>query len=109
MQVKLSSNQYDIVASGMAYFFEKDADLTMNIEADNGYQFSVVVRFQENSSQDQEIEKEIKENTIFLTCYNFKESGTGLSEPAQIAVIDGKRLFITFWSYLDGNEKKSSR
>lgn len=109
MQVKITSGQYNIVASGMAYLFDKNADFTMNIEADNGYSFSVVLKFEENFQKEYTIQKDIRNNTIFLTCYNFNESGTGLSKPVEIAVIAGKALYLMFWSYLDGNEKKKNR
>lgn len=105
MQIKVSSNQYDIVASSTVYLFEKEADLTMNIKADNGYTFSIVMKFEENSTKELSIQKDVQGTTIFLTCYNFNESGSGLSEPVQIAMVDGKPLYIIFWSYLDGNEK----
>lgn len=105
MQVKISSKGHDIVASGMAYLFDKDADLTMNIEADDGYSFRLVMKFEEDSEREQGIEQNVQDNTIFLTCYNFIGAGTGLYEPTQIAMMNGKALFLVFWSYLDGAEK----
>lgn len=105
VQIQLSSMGHDIVASGMAYLFDKDADLTMDIEADGGYRFRLVMKFEEDSDKEQGIEQNVRDNTIFLTCCNFIEAGTGLYEPVQIAIVNGKALFLVFWSYLDGTEK----
>lgn len=48
------------------------------------------------------------ENALLkVECTNFNAVGTGTTEPIEIATIDGKKLFIHFWSYLlGGNEKK---
>ena len=109
MQIQLSSRGHEIVGSGMAYLFDTDAELTMNIEADDGYSFRLVMKFEEDSGREQCIEQNVQDNTIFLTCYNFIETGTGLYEPAQIAVINGKPLFLVFWSFLDGTEKEKKK
>lgn len=105
MQIEISSNQHDIVSGGMAYLFHKDADLTISIKADNGYCFSVVLKFVEDSAREQAVQSDMQGQDLFLTCYNFQKSGTGLSEPVQIASIEGKEMYLMFWSYLDGDEK----
>lgn len=104
MQVKVSSGQYEIIAGGMAYLFDNDLDLTIEVKADNGYCIWVVLNFRENATGKKEIQSEIHDTKIILNCYNFDDSGAGLSVPVQLAVIEGKGLYLTFWSYLDGVE-----
>ena len=45
MLVSLSSGNYDIVASGQAFLFSKDKDLRIDIQADNGFAFSLILNF----------------------------------------------------------------
>lgn len=99
MQVKLSSGQKEILDHGTVFLFDENADLTLDITGDNSY------NLRNDSLQKQSIQTERLENCIEMTCVNFQSSGTGLRTPAKIAVVDGKEIYITFWSYLEGRGK----
>ncbi len=106
MQVKLSSGKREILDHGTVFLFDENADLTLDITGDNAYNLRLVLKFINDSLQKQNIKTEQTDNCIKLTCVNFQSSGTGLSTPAQIAVIDGKKIYIMFWSYLEGSDQK---
>ena len=106
MQVKLSSGKREILDHGTVFLFDENADLTLDITGDDSYNLRFVLKFINDSLQKQSIKTEKTENCIKLTCVNFQSSGTGLSTPAQIAVIDGKKIYIMFWSYLEGSDQK---
>ena len=105
MQVKLSSGQKEILDHGTVFLFDENADLSLDITGDNSYNLRLVLKFTNDSLQKQSIKTERLENCIEMTCVNFQSSGTGLRTPAKIAVVDGKEIYITFWSYLEGRGK----
>lgn len=45
-----------------------------------------------------------------MECVNFLSSGTGTSVPLELATIQAKKMYIMFWTYLEGDvlgQKKS--
>jgi hypothetical protein len=44
-----------------------------------------------------------------IICTNFTAEGTGLTTPAEIAVINGKKIYFMFWAYLEGKEENKSK
>ncbi len=106
MQIHLSSGNYDIVSCGQAYLFDKDKDLTIHVESDNGFAFSVVLKFLEDHSGRRSMEQEASEDEIILSCMNFEDNGAGLVSPSKIAVIQNKEVYLMFWSFVDGENKK---
>lgn len=109
MQVRLSSGEYNIVNSGQTFLFGEDKDLTIDIIANDNFEFSITLKFLKDTSGEQRIESEIIENAIIISCINFDDIGTGLISPVRIAAIDGKELYIMFWSYLKGQEEGKVR
>lgn len=109
MQINLSSDQYSIVSSGQAFLFGVDANLKIDIVSDSNFEFSVVLEFQQDSSNEQRLEQKNDGNVITLTCHNFHDEGTGLTKPMKLARIDGKNLFLMFWSYVEGEADRKSR
>lgn len=102
MKVALSSDGYSIVSSGQAFLFGSDKDLEIHVQADNGFEFGVILKFVTDDSERYRVDKSMDDNRITLTCVNFEDSGTGLSRPVRLARIDDKELFLMFWSYLEG-------
>lgn len=102
MKVALSSDGYSIVSSGQAFLFGADKDLEIHVQADNGFEFGVILKFVTDDSEKYRIDKSMDDNRITLTCVNFEDAGTGLSKPVRLARIDDKELFLMFWSYLEG-------
>ncbi len=102
MQVCLSSGNYRIISSGQSFLFGENKDLKINIMADNGFEFSIVLVFETDDTGEQRIARAICGNSITLSCFNFIDTGTGLSKPILIASIEGKEIWFIFWAYLDG-------
>lgn len=102
MQISLSSGNYDIVASGQAFLFSKDNDFRIDIQAENGFAFSLILNFVADRSGKQNIQRKINDNIITLNCINFENTGSGVKEPVKVATIDGRDLYFTFWAYLEG-------
>lgn len=110
MQVSLSSGEYKIISTGTTFLFGEDKDLTIDIAADDGFQFSVVMEFKEDGELgDSRVEGDCTENVLRLQCYNFSNSGTGSCWPTKIGMLDGKNIYLMFWSYLDGDREKRAR
>lgn len=109
MQVSLSSGNYHIISSGQTFLFGLDKDLRLIITADNHFQFSIVLKFEEDSSNERRIDTKINGDTIILNCFNFDDMGTGLTKPLSIAQVEGKEIFFIFWSYLEGAERGKVR
>lgn len=109
MQIQLSSDNYDIVACGQAYLFGMDKNFRIDVKATDDFSFSIVLNFCEKQSGDQKIDQKIDGNELRLTCINFKNTGSGVKKPVKIATVDGKKLYFTFWSFVDGEESRSVR
>lgn len=104
MKVALSSDGYSIVSSGQTFLFGADKTLEIHVQADNGFEFGVILKFVTDDSEKYRIDKSMDDNRITLTCVNFEDAGTGLSRPVRLARIDDKELFLMFWSYLEGSD-----
>ena len=109
MLISLSSGDFDIVASGQAFLFAKDKDFRIDIKEGEEFTFSITLNFSENESGTEDIQVRTNGNEIILTCLNFKNTGTGVSEPVKVATLDGRDLYFTFWSYLEGKKSRSVR
>jgi hypothetical protein len=106
MQISLSSDNYSIVSSGQAFLFGADKDLKINILEDNGNESAIVLEFKQDASGEQRIEQDIKDDTLTLNCFNFNDAGTGLTVPVNIGEIDGHKVFLMFWSSVEGKNGK---
>lgn len=109
MQVKLSSQQYEILDHGTVFLFAGNSDLTLDIIADDSFEFILSLNFTEDISRARSLETEILENRITLTCINFSSDGTGLTVPMELAVVNEKKIYFMFWTYLEGNEDGKPR
>lgn len=107
MEISLKSGGYDIVAHGEVFLFGADKDLTIDIVADRGFSFSIVLRFQEDPGGGQRVENQVSGDEIIVTCVNFRDFGTGLMEPVRIAEVEGGGLYLMFWSSVNGKERKT--
>lgn len=107
MRISLSSGNYDIIASGQAFLFSKDSDFRIDIQANREFTFSITLNFTEDESGNRDIQVKTDCNDIVLTCINFENSGAGIKEPVEVAAIDGRKLYFTFWAYLEGAASRS--
>lgn len=107
MQVSLSSGNYDIIASGQAFLFSKDKDFRIDVRTDSGFVFSLILNFIESGSGERNLQMKTNDHVITLTCTNFEGAGAGLKDPVKLAVVDGRDLYLIFWSYLEGKGTRS--
>ena len=109
MQVSLSSGTYNIIASGETILFGNSNELTINVDGENELKLCVTIRFLTDESGERRIEREIESERLILLSYNFSETGTGLSTPAYIANINNRKVYLSFWSYLEGSNSPKVR
>lgn len=98
MQVHMSSGNYDILASGEAFLFGPDADLTIQILEDDGEELKIVMKFSEDASGKRDIQSDVTEDSLVIRCVNFTGLDMSLKRPTHIAEIDGKEVFLLFSS-----------
>ena len=103
MQIYLSSGGCDIIASGQTFLFGRQEDLRIRVEME------IRLNFMENESGEVRIQSRLKGDILTISCLNFENAGSGVSTPQEIAEIDGRKLYFTFWSYVDGKESRSVR
>ena len=101
MLVKLSSRNYDIIVHGTVFLFDVNSDLTLNFKEDS-FEFSLTINFLEDLSKERKVNTEIIDNNIRMNCINFEATGAGLTEPKELAIVNEKKIYITFWSDLYG-------
>lgn len=109
MQINLSSGLYEIISHGQVFLFDINENFRIHILTDDDFEFSVDLKFKNDPDGEQRIQKALEGNVISLICYNFDDIGTGLTKPMAIAKVDGKEMFLMFWSYLEGNESGKVR
>ena len=109
MQVKLSSQNREIIDHGTVLLFSENADFTLKMVSEEGLEVELTVLFQENPGGKQEVQTDVADNHVTLTCINFSATGTGMSFPVQIAVLDGKTIYFIFWAYLDGTKGNQAK
>lgn len=105
MKIRLSSQKYEIISYGTVFLFGENSDLSIHIDDENAFQLNLCMHFIEAASEPQEIKTAVSQNSLTLTCINFASNGTGLTTPMELALIDGKKIYFMFWSYLEGNEQ----
>lgn len=109
MQIYLSSGGCDIIASGQTFLFGRQEDLRIRVEMEQGFSMEIRLNFMENESGEVRIQSRLKGDILTISCLNFENAGSGVSAPQEIAEIDGRKLYFTFWSYVDGKESRSVR
>lgn len=105
MQISLSSGEYKIIDSRQVYLFDQDADFRMDIQTDNGFEFSLLFKFELDNRKKQEMQCITEGNAIHIICRNFADEGCGTAEPLRIARVEDKQWYIIFWSYREGDRK----
>lgn len=103
MKINLHSLNYDIIDHGTVFLFDEDSDLTFDIDTENNFHFRLVLKFINNPISGQMINRNVINNEIIMECVNFLSSGTGTSIPIEIAMTNGKKIYIMFWTYIEGD------
>lgn len=108
MQVRLSSGDYTIIASGETFLFEEFGDLTIRAEDETGPQFTLVLKFLDEPGE-HNVQTEVQEDSLVAFCRGFKPSGTGLTGPVHFATIEEKKFYLMFWSQCFGGKEGRTR
>lgn len=106
MEIGLRSGGCDIIAHGETFLFGMNQDLVIDVRVQEDFLFSVTLRFETDSSGEQRIKPDASENEIVVSCMNFSDEGSGLLEPVKIAEVEGKALYLMFWSFVYGSGRK---
>lgn len=109
MNITLSSKKLSIIDTGLVYLADADADLTLYFEVEEGHDLSLELTFIKDSSGTQAVNRSQSGNKIKYQCVNFSDTGTGTTEPVEVATVQGKTLYILFWSFLLGDMKEKKR
>ena len=105
MQIKLSSQNQEVIDHGTVLLFSENAAFTLEINSED-FEMKLTVQFEKDSAKKRKVKTDIVDNHIILTCINFSASGTGLTTPVQIAVINHKKIYFMFWAYQIGTVEK---
>lgn len=102
MQVSKSSANFIIIDSGEVILYSRDADLSFRFDAESQENYVLRLRFFEDVSGAQRIQQENYPGFTGLDCYNFQNMGAGTSFPYEFASYNGRKMYISFWSYVEG-------
>lgn len=104
MITMISSDDYVVTDSGSVFLFSDKSNLEISQNVDD-FVFKIVFLFETVDNKKQFVDKNVVGNTIEIKCVNFNnELGTGTIEPVNIATINHKKLYIHFWTYLQGSQ-----
>ena len=107
--VRVRSSGNEVIASGMAYTFEKNGEIEISLEAGAGKKLYFEFRFRDEEGEKQSIdtaETETKDR-LTLTCINFNNVlGTGMKRAVKVGDYEGKQLYLTFRVYGYEEQKK---
>lgn len=97
---------YEILENDTVLLPSKVSNLRLHFKFEE-FEFDFQMQFIVNEENPEEkLKLKIEGTLIRVECTNFNNPlGTGTIEPIEIATIDGKKLFIHFWSYLLGNNE----
>lgn len=106
MQINLSSGDYNIISSSQVFLFGEDEHFKLDVVADDGFEFSLILKFVKDGSEEWHVTRDVEGNTITFNCLNFHDRGTGSINPLKLAKVGGKQWFLMFWSNLEGESEK---
>lgn len=109
MDIKAKINNLNIIHSGFGILISKEDRLRIKIKTDNGLNFEIYMIFNDiDSVKSQNMATRVNNDVIEIHCLNFNNpSGTGVSQPIDLATVGDKHLYLVFWVYaLGGNSKK---
>ncbi len=109
MQVHLSSGSYSIIASGESFLFGPYEDLKIQVDDGNEFQVKIILKFTEDTSGEYDINTNVENDSLVITCVNFRSMGTGLKRPAHIADVNGKKVYLMFSSSYLGDKEDRAR
>ena len=109
MSINLSSGNYHIIASGSTFLYDPWGDLSIIIEQNNQSFLSLVLKFSKDNGTGPRIETTVEDDTLIVTCYQFRGAQDHLKSPTHIATINNKEISILFSSQFIGNKEQATR
>lgn len=111
MITNISTDNYNVLESNIVYLPDEHSDLILHFRFEENFEFDFKFIFKSDSEDtNSRLERKQNENILEAICVNFDNIlGTGTSEPLSVATINGKQLYIHFWSFLLGNSEGKKR
>ena len=103
MIVKKQSSNYDVLDYGTIILFDEKSNFVLYVDTEDNFKFQVTIDFSDDNSGQKFIDTKTKNNEIKMTCMNFLSSGTGTSVPIEIATWKSKKIYLSFWVYIEGD------
>lgn len=100
------TDNFKILDSNVVLLPNNNSDLTLHFKFDD-FEFDFQMIFvDDKEDESQRLKRETEGSLLKAVCFNFNNMfGTGTVTPLDIATIEGKKLYIHFWSYLQGIEE----
>jgi len=108
MNIKKYSGNFEVIDSGTLLAYSGYSDIEFDVQMNEEFAFILVFKFASDGKSEHHLKSQVDDNKITITCINFDNTlGTGTSRPIELAVFEGKKIFINFWVY--GLGKKTAR
>lgn len=104
MKIDVFSNNKNVIASNSVIMFTSSDELILSIKADSGFAFKIHLEFEEDETKKRDLASKVENNDIFFKCMNFDDVGAGTTNPIDIATVEGKKVYIHFWSWRPAKE-----
>ncbi|MBQ7099139.1 MAG: hypothetical protein IJO05_05410 [Oscillospiraceae bacterium] len=98
MQVRLSSGNYDIIASNEVFLYKDCNELTFQINDDDDSRSQLIMRFLQDETRKSRVDVEPDgDYVLILSCFNFFDRfAMGLKEPLLIGESMSKNVYLIF-------------
>lgn len=107
LTISEKSGSFFILESKTIMLASKDEELSIDVKTEKGFKFKLAFKFIERDDPGLDMAYEGKNGVIIFYCTNFNTPiGAGTNTPIEIAVIDEKKVYIHFWSYLLGGKTR---
>lgn len=106
MTITKMSKDKKILDSGSIITFDTTADISFNMQFDNNFSFNLIFKFENDvNNKNHSLNFNLQDNTITFSCINFNNPlGTGTKKALELATVEDKKVFITFWVTTMGAE-----
>lgn len=103
MNIIKVTNNCKVLDSGTVQTFDEKSSMKLQLEFNESFKMEICLDFKTTESKSHNLETKIEGNKISFICSNFNNSlGTGTTIPLSIAVVNGKKVFFSFWVYSVG-------
>lgn len=109
MNVSLSSGGYRIIANDSVFLFDDSEELIIKVTEGDAFDICVIIKFANDETGERSITRKVEDDNLILVCNNFNGAGTGMTKPMYIADINGKKVYLTIWAYLEGSKTPKVR